>query len=220
MDNGDWLQDPLRILKNGSYIRRQLKNSNEEQNTRWWSFHFVTRLKLDGADYFCRQALGASSRPDDLGLPLLAHRLTEWYLDAFFFELMAAYDTLLQELNIVYNIGLKPKNVRWYDKNKNNFMEKLPEEIFKSIVDERKKDWFCKVQWFRNTATHHYTVPLSSGTTFIGDNLSYVEHDVRMNYFDSSGKLVQEDIKHCTEYLHNMVNFISSVWEMMAEEFE
>ena len=79
----DWIQDPLKSCK--------LKSPKDDrQNGLWYSFHFATRLKLDGADYFCRQALGAASMPYDLGLPLLAHRLLEWYLDAFFFELMAA----------------------------------------------------------------------------------------------------------------------------------
>ena len=81
---------------------RELKLPDREPNQRWQSFHSATRLKLDGADFFCRQVLGAASMPDDLGLPLLAHRLLRWYLDAFFFELLSAYDTLLQELGVVY----------------------------------------------------------------------------------------------------------------------
>ncbi|GAH63495.1 unnamed protein product, partial [marine sediment metagenome] len=84
MPNGeDWLRDPLRKIENGSYKRRKLKNlQDDKQNDLWWNFHFATRLKLDGADYFCRQLLGAASRPDELGLPLLAHRQLKWYLDA------------------------------------------------------------------------------------------------------------------------------------------
>ena len=121
MDNEDWLQDPLRTTEGSSYRWRKLKSSDERQNDLWYSFHFATRLKLDGADYFCRQTLGAASMPDDLGLPLLAHRQLEWYLGAFFFELVSAYDTLLQELNIVYayDLALRPKDVRWNNRHKN-----------------------------------------------------------------------------------------------------
>ncbi len=220
MDNEDWLEDPLRRIQNGSYTRRKLKSSNEEQNSQWWSFHFAIRLKLDGADYFCRQALGAASMSHYLGLPLLAHRLTEWYLDAFFFELMSAYDILLQELNIVYNLGFKPKDVRWRDKKKNKFMEKLPEEIFNLIEEDRKTDWFCKIQSYRNTATHQYTVPLSSSTTFVGNIQSYSEHEVEIKYVDKAGNLKYEKIDHCKGHLQSMVTYISSVWKKMAQEFE
>jgi len=219
----DWLQDPLTETKHRSYKPRKLKNQNNEQSEQWEIFHFATRLKLDGADFFCRQALGAASMPDDLGLPLLAHRQQEWYLDAFFFELMAACDTLLQELNIVYayDLGLKPEGVRWNNKSKNKFMKKLPEEIFNHIEAERKKDWFCKAQWYRNTATHHYTVTLGSRKAGFGDEpLDYSEHQVSMHYLDDSGNLKSEDINQCIEYLRRMVKFISHIWTEMALAFE
>ncbi len=222
VDNGDWQKDPLRVIVDSSPKFLKLKNSKDNQNDRWRSFHFATRLKLDGADYFCRQALGAASRPDDLGLPLLAHRLIRWYLDAFFFELMAAYDTLLQELNTVYayDLQLKPDAVRWNTTKKNKFMKKLPENIVEYINEERKKDWFCKVQWYRNTATHHYTVPLRTDTTFVGDMLNYSKHRVSMHYFDDSGKSKYEPIKRCKEYLMEMATFVRETWSKMITEFE
>jgi len=221
----DWLQDPLRKIENGTFKTRKLKASKDNQNDLWFSFHFATRLKLDGADFFCRQALGAASMPDDLGLPLLAHRQTEWYLEAFFFELMSAYDTLLQELNIVYayDLGLKPEKVRWNDKNLNNFMKKLSNNILENIATERGKDWFYNVQRYRNTATHHYTVPLGSGKVGWGDKpLDYSEHThtVSMHYLDKKGIPKNEDIKACKNYLKNMVRHISSVWQIMAQEFD
>ncbi len=60
----DWLQDPLRKIENGTFKTRKLKASKNKQNDLWHSFHFATRLKLDGADFFCRQALGAAGMPD------------------------------------------------------------------------------------------------------------------------------------------------------------
>jgi len=213
--NEDWLEDPLRKIENGSYKRRKLKSPIDgKQNDLWWSFHFATRLKLDGADHFCRQALGAASMPYDLGLPLLAHRQLEWYLEAFFFELMSAFETLLQELNIVYagDLKLKPEQVRWNDKERNKFMKKLPANILENIAAERKKDWLYKVQRYRNTATHHYTVPLGSLEAGSGDKpLDYDEHNVFIHYLDKSGNFADEDINTCKKYLTRMVKHISSV---------
>lgn len=57
----DWLQDPLRKIENGSYKRCELKSpTDDKQNDLWFSFHFATRLKLDGADFFCQQAARCS----------------------------------------------------------------------------------------------------------------------------------------------------------------
>ena len=81
----DWLQDPLREIENGTYKTRKLKAPKDKQNELWRVFHFSTRLKLNAADYFCRQMLGAASMSYDFGLPLLAFSQLKWYLDAFFF---------------------------------------------------------------------------------------------------------------------------------------
>lgn len=160
--------------------------------------------------------------PDDLGLPLLAHRQIEWNLEAFYFELMSAYDTLLQELNIIYAYDLKlnPEDVRWNDKKSNRYMKKLLENILQKMTDEREKDWFKKVRWYRNTATHHYTVPLSSGKTWAGNPINYSDHRILMQYSDEEGKYQPEDIVICKEYLKYMVLFISSIWQRMAENCE
>ena len=178
---------------------------------------FSTRLKLEGADYFCRQVLGAASMPYDLGLPLLAYNQLKWYLDAFFFELMSACDTLLQELNIVYayDLGLKPEDIRWY-----KIKGKLPKRLVEYMEKERGKEWFDKVRRYRNIATHHYLVPTSSGKVGWGDKpLDYTTHDVSMPYLDNTGNIKSEDINVCKDYLKNMVRYISSVWEKMAEKF-
>ncbi len=219
MPNGeDWLEDPLAKIKQRSYKPRKLKSSNDKQHDRWKSFHFATRLKLDGADHFCRQALGAASMSYDLGLPLLAHRQLEWYLGAFFFELMSAYDTLLQELNIVYayDMGLKLEKVHL-----DTIKGKLPEELAEYMDKQLKEKWFSKVRWYRNTATHHYLVPVGSGTVGFGEQpLDYSEHETHMVYLDGAGNIGEEEIKACIEYLKNMVRYISSVWGMMAQEFQ
>jgi hypothetical protein len=136
----DWLQDPLRKIDNNTYKTRTLKAPKDRQQEKWFSFHFATRLKLEEAVFFCRQVLGAASMPEDLGLPLLAHRQIEWYLEAFFFELMSAYDTLLQELNIIYayDLSLKPDQVRWNEEKPNKLMKTLPDSILKYITKEKK----------------------------------------------------------------------------------
>ena len=214
----DWLQDSLMKIDEGSYQYRKPKSLDAKQYGLWQSFHFATRLKLDGADYFCRQALGAASMPDDRGLPLLAHRQLEWYLGAFFFELVSAYDTLLQELNIVYayDLALKPEDVRW-DKIKH----KLPKKLAKYMEEEWEKDWFYEVRSQRHMATNRYVVPLASSKAGFGEEpLDYGEHEVSIFCIDKTGNTKLKYIHVCVEYLKNMVRYISSVWTKMAPEFQ
>ncbi len=210
MDNEDWLEDPLMEIGEGSYKPRQLKSpKDEEQYREWRLFHYSTRLKLNGANFFCTKVIDTESTPEDE---------LRWYLDAFLFELMAAYDTLLQELNIVYayDLQLKPEAVRWNNKSKNKFMEKLPDEIFNYIKAERNKDWFCEVQWCRNLTSHHYRSPISGVRRHGSLHLT----NVYLQYQDKKGKFKSSKIIICKDYLSNMVNYISSVWGIMAEEFE
>ena len=104
---GDWLDDPLMVYDKGKGHRIYRKaNLRDDIAQIWQSFHFATRLKLEGSVYFCSQLLGPARLPDDWGLPLLTHRLGMWYSHAFFHELCSAHDTLLQEINAIYNINL------------------------------------------------------------------------------------------------------------------
>ncbi len=224
LSSGDWLEDPLRKIENGSYQFCKLKSLDDRQNDLWRSFHFSTRLKLDAADYFCRQVLGAASMPDYLGLPLLANRQLKWYLDAFFFELMSACDTLLQELNIVYahDLGLKPKQVRWDNTPKGKLLkDKLPEKLLEYMETGRTKEWFKDVRQYRNMAAHIHYVPTISIQTGWGDKpWDYVEHEMSICYVDDTGKLKEERIGACPTYLKNMVRHIQQVWKEMAQEFQ
>lgn len=211
----DWLQDPL--IKEGSFEYKQPTALNGQIYEKWRTFHFATRLKLDGADYFCRLLLGAASMPTDLGLPLLAHRLTKWYLDAFFFELMSAYDTLLQEINVLYKVKLDIDKVNW-----ESIKGKLSSTLKILMEKERETEWFKKLRWYRNTTTHHAYVPISSFQSGSGEHrLDYDYHEVSLQYFDNkTGQVKEEKLdKACPLYLKNMIRHIQTVWQKLVEEF-
>ena len=201
----DWLQDPL--IENHSH--RKLKSRNTKQQERWQIFHYTTIVKISGAKFFCTKIIDTASTPDDLQL--------RWYLDAFFFELRAACDTLLQELKTVYAYGLplKPEDVLW-----NKIKGKLPNELVKYLEEERSKDWFCEVQWSRDTTAHTYYLPISRSKTWWGHDSSHATYHYGLQYIDREDKIEIKEISICKDYLSNMVNCISSVWQKMAQEFE
>ena len=218
MTETDWLEDPLIIHEEGSLRYKQSKNLEKEAYENWRVFHFSTRLKLEGADHFCRLALGAVSMPSDLGLPLLAHRQTKWYLDAFFFELVSAYNTLLQEMNVLYDINLDIEDVNW-----NRIKDKLSSALKNLMKKEREAEWFKKLRWYRNTTTHHAYIPISSAKGGFGaDPWDYDYHEVSLQYFDTNTReLKAEDIKEaCQRYLRKMADHIHTVWANIAVEFD
>jgi hypothetical protein len=215
----DWLHDPLMSYENGLSKYKKPKNLKQEVLDKWYTFHFATRLKLEGADYFCRLALGFSSMPSELGLPLLAHRMTKWHLDAFFLEIISAYDTLLQEINILYEILLDIGKVKW---SNNKFKNALPEELKKLMEKGQDSEWFKKISWYRNTATHHAYVPTNEMWSGHENTLNFDEHETSLEYFDkTNSKTVEEDIKKaCPSYLKNMVSHIQSIWVYIAKDIQ
>ena len=212
MPNGeDWLKDPIKS--------RKLKSPDEKRNDLRQIFHFSTRLKLNAAEHFCRQVLGAASMSYDFGLPLLAFSQLKWYLDAFFFEIISAYDTLLQELNVVYDMGLKPKQVRWANRGtkESKFLSLLKaksSKVFDYMEKERKEEWFENVRQYRNMAAHHHYVPTDSLI------MGYDKPQIYIWYLDDSGNLKREEISKCKTYLESMVGHIHQVWQEMTQEFE
>ena len=134
---------------------------------------------------------------------------------------MSAYDILLQELNIVfaYDLELEPSQVKWP-----KIKKKVPKELVQYMDTERQKEWFKKIKTYRNMATHHAYVPVSSWIGGSGDKpLDYDEHNISMMpipYLDSSGQPIVENINQCTTYLKKMAKHIIYIWGKMAQEFQ
>ena len=217
-NNEDWLNDPLMKIGYSKSIFKYLPTNkvNEEVWDIWTSYHFTTRLKLNGADYFLRQLYGLTIRPAQLGLPNLAFNLRHWYLDAFFFELMSAYDVLIQELNVIYECGIDSDDSQILRKVK----QKLPEDLRNIIENERKKDWFKRLQQYRNTVSHRSHTPSSSGLITWGHKKwRYSDYQDNIWYFDrQSREWKYEDSKECKNYFDSMTDYICTIWTKMKEQ--
>ena len=156
-----------------------------------------------------------TSMPYEQGLPLLAHRLLKWNLDAFFFELTSAADILLQELNIIYAFddSLEPDDVRWP-----KIKTKIPEDIRNYMDNEWLSLWFQKVLDYRNQATHQSYIWTSFST--LGSGNWDIEHELKvdLDYFNKkSGELEHEPAAKCKDYLVKMVQYIHSVWQLIYD---
>lgn len=217
--NSDWLRDPLMIIGESHVEYFNPRGLNSTLKDDWESFHFSTRLKLEGAVYFCSQVLGAISLPTSLGLPLLAHRMLEWYVDAFFFELQSAYDILLQELNVVYasDLSLDVEAVRW-----ERIKTKLNDSLCQYMESERQSLWFRKLRQHRNRAAHHHHLPQASWSIgFGGKPWDSTEHQNYMAYINPDTRQQEiEDVKECSNYLRKMLSHLHRVWELMKQDFD
>ena len=216
----DWLDDPLMVFDDTKGHRVYRKpNLDADPADRWQSFHFATRLKLEGSVYFCSQLLGPGCLPDDLGLPLLTHRLGMWYSHAFFHELCSAYETLLQEINVTYNCEFSVGRVRW-----SNIRPKLSSELCAVMVRGRNQLWFKEIIGFRNTATHHYAVPMEKAVGGTGDRAwGQTVHDLMLVFIDNSTQPpppVRKNVTACEDYLKRMLAHVNEVWEQMAQRFD
>jgi hypothetical protein len=213
----DWLEDLLKKDADGKLENKKIIGGIDQRQRQWESFHYATRLKIEGAIFYCRNILGLVEIPDELGTPSLAYHLTEWYTEAFFHQLMSMFDTLLQEINIVYQLGYKSTKVRYQNES---FRDSIPASLKQSISSTFETDWFTKIRNYRNTSTHIYKVPLSSGVTFMGNLANYTEHQVKLVYSDQNDNLKTEEIKIILEYLKHMIMFTQDIWQIMSSNFE
>jgi hypothetical protein len=53
-----------------------------------------------------------------------------------------------------------------------------------------------------------------------GDDSLHSTYGVGLYYTDKEGKIKNEGISICKDYLSNMVKHISSVWQQMVQEFD
>jgi len=218
MKEADWLADPLMSIGSQFVYKELARSTDPDQH--WKGYHFCTRLKLEAADYFCRQLLGMSQAPFTSGLPLLAHRQFKWSLDVFFFELVSAHDMALQEINAIYGMGLEPEKVDWHNIERKK--DHMPSDLFSHVSKEWGSEWFRKVRDLRNTGAHHsyiWTSELQGGS---GDKpWDYDSHEVQLLRLNTKNQEIEsEDISACTEYLKRMVFHINGIWNHMAKEFK
>jgi hypothetical protein len=204
----DWLNDPL--VKDGPYDYLKTNSPKSDSYQSWKSFHFDTRLKLNGADFFLRQIFGATSRSDSLGLSNLAYQFQQWYLDAFFNELLASYEILLQELNTIFECSIDSHDNRFYEK----LTKELPQELSCLLKKEQAEEWFINLKSYRNTISHRSRNIIDGTTTYSEKEPWHAKTERRLHRIDKqSREWKSENIAICETYLNKMIEHIHIVWE-------
>lgn len=129
----------------------------------------TTQFRLDGAQYhlavlseiYTSGALDSDLASMVQGLPCdQAARLKhdamrfQWHLAAFFFELIAAFDSFLVEVNFRYRLMISLGDIRWnYVINEIGTQHKKDEFIV-WLQQQYEAGWFREVRDYRNHITH------------------------------------------------------------------
>jgi len=79
-----------------------------------------------------------------------------WHIRAFFWELVASFDTILQWVNQEYELGIHERKVNWCEIKKHNSKNNLLQADWsrkKSILEKAwESEWFYEVRLYRNFA--------------------------------------------------------------------
>jgi len=212
----DWLGDPLK--KSGQEYGYLNLLPDAARNGLWEHYHVAARIKLEGAAYFCRHILGLASMPLEVGAWNTSFRMLEWYLDAFFFELMSAYEAVLQELNTLY---AKESPIEEEDVNWNRVRLLLGDSPAESMQKVRGLLWFRKLKEHRNAGAHRSHIPLESWSAGFGSRIwQHDSHGISMAYTQPESRHLElESIEECRGYLKAMLNHICDIWDTVADNF-
>ncbi|MBI4307937.1 MAG: hypothetical protein HY684_03945 [Chloroflexi bacterium] len=181
--------DPLVRLRTGQPpLVAQLKAATDMEQANWSVFHSSIRLKLQAASHFlelAEETLSVHLKITEPSGELAARQKLRWYLEAYLFECMGAYDCLLQELNVVYKCGLKIEKVKWdklskcwhgagHSKGKehaNNECVSVTESVLDELRRTRDTLWFKRSKGLRNYVSHRSFLPLETSPVGWGDKL-------------------------------------------------
>ncbi len=211
----DWLGDPLK--KSGQLFGYLDLLPDEDRNELWKHYHVAARVKLEGAAYYCRQVLGTASMTLELGSWDINFRMLEWHLDAFFFELVSAYEVVLQELNALYSEGspIEESKVKW-----ESVKPLLKHDLAQSMQQARYLPWFRRLRDHRNSSAHHSHKPLGMWSAGLGDRpWEHETHGIQMAYLDTSSQQLQlEPVNECQQYLKSLLHHIRDVWRAIHDD--
>ncbi len=156
LNSNDFLTDPL--YDDGQFCKfAELK---EPEQSNWEVFHWSTRSKLEASIYFYSQTVGLGSVRHVWFTLVDFDTLLNWHVDAFFNELVSAFDTLLQEINVVYRCGLKPDKVTWEGKRGiKGCLSGKAGRMCEIIAGAYDNETFKDIRRWRNIAAHRHHIP-------------------------------------------------------------
>lgn len=214
----DWLRDPLIEVVEEERQLYKFSHLSEAQQREWEDCHDATRLKLEGATYHFRIIAGSVSLPGNLDdSRQMWWAILNWHLDAFFFELKSAFDCLLQEVNVCYQLGVPTKNVWNVDSLKQAAQKKeLTLAALANLEKAEKEEQFTKIGCYRNMLTHRRLAEIEE--RYVISNRPAVASGYDGAKLRTPDGQTEPLVESCLAYLRFMINLIWKVWNTLKRE--
>jgi len=189
-------------------------------------FHKRVQFKSWAAKQFLSNLKRLERKHGALTYPKAMNR-AELNLDAFLYEIVGAFDTLLQEINVAFQCDLDIEKVKM-----ETVISKMPTES--KVLEKLRKlngdssGWFWKLREYRNHSAHRSVISFYSTTTVKpkprkpndDPQTRYLEVDrITATYLVdnprdiNSGRSKQEVIPYCNKSIINMRNLLEEIYK-------
>lgn len=215
------------FVKDALYVRgrreAQFKKFNSleqwEQNN-WEVFHWSTRSKLEASIWFYSQLVGLAGVRHVWFTTVRFDSVLNWHVDAFFNELVSAFETLLQEINVVHRCGLKVDEVTWQGRKDaagiRDCLEGKATKTREYVEKQYCEKTFKEIRDWRNTAFHHHHIPKVSTDVGFGE---VVRAETTVELVKSPSDPAEKvELKELVHYIEYVAQLCSQVWQQLAEE--
>ncbi len=195
------------------------RNINDSEKGHVLQFHTRVKFKIDAARYFLDRLGELEKKAGSLVNSGISRFDVELNLDAFFYEVVGAFDAQLQEINVAFQRPLDERGVVTQSiinnlPNNNQLKKKL------ARIHRDTEGWFWQLREYRNHSAHRriigfaITVQVGSGT---GERAVYLFKDP-LN--PEKGKANIEVVPYCQESLTNMEQIIEEIYELCIDELK
>lgn len=178
-------------------------------------FHNRTHFKLKTAQRFFDELKKLNQKVGTLVSSDISRFDVELNLDAFLYEVVGAIDPLLQEINIVFQLGSKPWEV-----SMDTVLDKLPNtSLTRKTLSKYNGDtqgWFHLLREYRNHSAHRSIIGFDITVDAIEP-----EPKVYLRKYPrdpKSGKADEEVIEYCQNSLKRMEELIEELYGLCAAE--
>ena len=174
-------------------------------------FHDRTQFKLKAARCFLRELKKLNQKAGDLVSSGISRFDVELNLDAFLYEVVGAIDPLLHEVNIAFQLGMKPWEV-----SMRNVISKLADasQLKKTLAnhDGNTEGWFWNLREYRNHSAHRRIIGFY---ITMPQRCVYLHRDPRD---PNSGRADEEVIEYCQNSLKRMEELIEKLYGLCVAE--
>ncbi|GEM_PF-3791574 len=221
----DWSDDPLhQTLGQLRDIQSKVDKETSTALHNWSVFHWSTRFKLEAAEYHAKVIRHINRTPVNDEEDTVHYRLRHWQFDEFFFQLIGAFDTLLQEINALYKLGLNTKKVNWKTIEKAaNQSQFRSLEVINFLKRQCDEPWLVEVGNFRNASTHRHFAPFTTGKPHVGSISKFTCHVNWAGFRDTKlAEAHRDDMRQlpevCEDFLAKASEMFFECRRLMSEE--